>query len=55
MQKDVPNLAVGDRVTHDAYGLGTVVDVEPNAVVKIDFGADGTKRIALKYTVVTKL
>lgn len=55
VQKDVPSLAVGDRVTHDAYGLGTVVDVEPNAVVKIDFGAAGTKRIALKYTVVTKL
>ncbi|WP_125773752.1 DNA helicase PcrA [Antribacter gilvus] len=52
---EIPALAVGDRVTHDAYGLGRVVDVEPNAVVKIDFGSAGTKRIALKYTVVTKL
>ncbi len=55
---DVPNLAVGDRVTHDAYGLGTVVALEgagPNAVAKIDFGADGTKRLLLRYSPVTKL
>lgn len=55
VQKDIPNLEIGDRVTHDSYGLGTVVDVEANAVVKIDFGTNGTKRIALKYTAVTKL
>ncbi|MCR1981685.1 DNA helicase PcrA [Cellulosimicrobium cellulans] len=55
---DVPNLAVGDKVTHDAYGLGTVVSLEgagPNAVAKIDFGADGTKRLLLRYSPVTKL
>ncbi|WP_129784247.1 UvrD-helicase domain-containing protein [Promicromonospora panici] len=55
VQKDIPSLEIGDRVTHDSYGLGTVVDVEANAVVKIDFGSNGTKRIALKYTAVTKL
>ncbi|GAA2217983.1 DNA helicase PcrA [Promicromonospora sukumoe] len=55
VQKDVPSLEIGDRVTHDSYGLGTVVDVEANAVVKIDFGTNGTKRIALKYTAITKL
>ncbi|MFD6446293.1 UvrD-helicase domain-containing protein [Promicromonospora sp. NPDC060204] len=55
VQKDIPSLEIGDRVTHDSYGLGTVVDVEANAVVKIDFGTNGTKRIALKYTAVTKL
>ncbi|MBD8078289.1 DNA helicase PcrA [Cellulosimicrobium arenosum] len=55
---DVPSLAVGDKVTHDAYGLGTVVMLEgagPNAVAKIDFGADGTKRLLLRYSPVTKL
>ncbi|MCB7136675.1 UvrD-helicase domain-containing protein [Cellulosimicrobium marinum] len=55
---DIPNLAVGDKVTHDAYGLGTVVALEgagPNAVAKIDFGADGTKRLLLRYSPVTKL
>ncbi|HEY8718114.1 DNA helicase PcrA [Pengzhenrongella sp.] len=55
---DVPALEIGDKVTHDAYGLGTVVAVEgggPNAVAKIDFGADGTKRLLLRYSPVTKL
>lgn len=54
----VPNLEVGDRVTHDSYGLGTVVGIEgagPNAVAKIDFGADGTKRLLLRYSPVVKL
>ena len=55
---DVPSLAVGDKVTHDSYGLGTVVGVEgagPNAVAKIDFGTDGVKRLLLRYSPVTKL
>ena len=55
---DVPNLAVGDRVTHDAYGMGRVVAIEnggTNAVAKIDFGEAGTKRLLLRYSPVTKL
>ncbi|GAB3160539.1 DNA helicase PcrA [Myceligenerans halotolerans] len=55
VQKAVPALDVGDKVTHDTYGLGTVIGVEKNDVVKIDFGSNGAKRIALKYTKVTKL
>lgn len=55
---DVPTLAVGDRVTHDAYGLGTVVALEgagQNAVAKVDFGSEGTKRLLLRFSPVTKL
>ncbi|MDO8143089.1 DNA helicase PcrA [Isoptericola sp. 178] len=55
---DIPSLAVGDKVTHDAYGAGTVVGLEgtgQNAVAKIDFGADGTKRLLLRFSPVTKL
>ncbi|WP_407318856.1 UvrD-helicase domain-containing protein [Isoptericola halotolerans] len=55
---DIPSLALGDRVTHDAYGVGTVVSLEGaghNAVAKIDFGADGTKRLLLRFSPVTKL
>ena len=55
---EIPALAVGDKVTHDSYGLGVVVGVEgagPNAVAKIDFGTDGTKRLLLRYSPVTKL
>ena len=54
----IPSLAIGDRVTHDAYGLGTVVALEGaghNAVVKVDFGTEGTKRLLLRFSPVTKL
>ncbi|HLS03686.1 MAG TPA: 3'-5' exonuclease, partial [Actinomycetales bacterium] len=55
---DIPALAVGDRVTHDSYGLGTVIEVEGagrNAVAKVDFRGEGVKRLLLRYTPVTKL
>lgn len=54
----VPSLEIGDRVTHDSYGMGRVVALEgtgPNAVAKVDFGAQGTKRLLLRYSPVTKL
>lgn len=55
---DIPALAVGDRVSHDAYGLGTVVGLEgvgKNAVAQVDFGGDGTKRLLLRFAPLTKL
>ncbi|WP_148239379.1 DNA helicase PcrA [Ruania zhangjianzhongii] len=55
---DVPSLDIGDRVTHDAYGMGRVVALEGsgnNSVAKIDFGESGTKRLLLRYSPVTKL
>ncbi|ANC31072.1 UvrD-helicase domain-containing protein [Isoptericola dokdonensis] len=55
---DIPSLSVGDKVTHDAYGVGRVVALEGtghNAVARIDFGADGTKRLLLRFSPVTKL
>ena len=42
------SLDVGDRVSHDKYGLGTVVasdGVGPRATVTIDFGSAGTVRL----------
>ncbi len=54
----IPDLAIGDRVTHDAYGLGSVIGLEgagPNTVAKVDFGSEGTKRLLLRYSPVTKL
>ncbi|MGN6781046.1 MAG: DNA helicase PcrA [Marmoricola sp.] len=56
--KDVPSLSPGDKVTHDTFGLGTVVTVEgvgPNAVASVDFGSDGVKRLLLRYAPVEKL
>jgi DNA helicase-2/ATP-dependent DNA helicase PcrA len=58
--KDRPtvSLAVGDRVTHDRFGLGTVVAVggsADDAKATIDFGAEGTKQLLLRYAPVEKL
>jgi DNA helicase-2/ATP-dependent DNA helicase PcrA len=54
----IPSLAPGDRVTHDSFGLGTVVSVEgaaEKAVASIDFGSEGVKRLLLRYAPVEKL
>ncbi len=56
--RPVPSLTAGDRVTHDSFGLGTVVSVEgeaDRAVASIDFGSDGVKRLLLRYAPVEKL
>jgi DNA helicase-2/ATP-dependent DNA helicase PcrA len=55
----VPALAVGDRVTHDAWGMGKVVatrGADDSAQAQIDFGADvGLKWLVLRYAPVQKL
>ncbi|MFF4502372.1 DNA helicase PcrA [Streptomyces sp. NPDC001401] len=56
--KQVVSLAVGDRVTHDQFGLGTVVAVKGtggNAEATIDFGDTKPKRLLLRYAPVEKL
>jgi DNA helicase-2/ATP-dependent DNA helicase PcrA len=49
----------GDRVSHDSFGLGTVVRVEgeaDKAMAHVDFGADtGVKRLLLRYAPLEKL
>ncbi|MGC0272988.1 DNA helicase PcrA [Pseudactinotalea sp. Z1739] len=56
---DIPSLAIGDRVTHDSYGMGRVVGLEGaghNAVAKVDFGGEtGTRRLLLRFSPVAKL
>ncbi|MEU1413856.1 DNA helicase PcrA [Streptomyces sp. NPDC005731] len=57
-EKPVISLAVGDRVTHDQFGLGTVVGVKGtggNAEATIDFGDTKPKRLLLRYAPVEKL
>jgi ATP-dependent DNA helicase UvrD/PcrA len=55
----VPALATGDRVVHDAFGLGTVVTVDgagEKAAATVDFGGDyGVKRFVLRYAPIQKL
>jgi len=56
--RPVVHLQPGDRVTHDAFGLGTVVAVEgvgERAVASIDFRTEGVKRLLLRYAPVEKL
>ncbi|SES47209.1 ATP-dependent DNA helicase PcrA [Pedococcus cremeus] len=57
--RKVINLDAGDRVTHDSFGLGTVVRVEgegDKAMAHVDFGADtGVKRLLLRYAPLEKL
>ena len=56
-----PAIAVhdGDRVTHDGFGLGTVLRVEGDgerAVAHVDFGGEyGVKRLLLRYAPLEKL
>ncbi|MFF8635975.1 DNA helicase PcrA [Streptomyces pilosus] len=57
-EKPVVSLAAGDRVTHDQFGLGTVVAVKgtgANAEATIDFGDTKPKRLLLRYAPVEKL
>ncbi|MFF1402185.1 DNA helicase PcrA [Streptomyces sp. NPDC058294] len=57
-EKPVVTLAVGDRVTHDQFGLGTVVGVKgtgANTEATVDFGDTKPKRLLLRYAPVEKL
>lgn len=54
----VVSLTVGDRVSHDTFGLGSVVATAgdgDSAEATIDFGAFGTKRLLLRYAPVDRL
>jgi DNA helicase-2/ATP-dependent DNA helicase PcrA len=56
--RHVPALDPGDRVTHDAWGLGTVVATRGSgdgAQAQIDFGSAGVKWLMLRYAPVQKL
>ena len=54
----VASLDPGDRVTHQKFGLGTVVSTSGSgdkAEATIDFGSAGVKRLLLRYAPVEKL
>lgn len=56
--RPVISLSAGDRVTHQAFGLGTVVSTAgaaESAEATIDFGDLGIKRLLLRYAPVEKL
>ena len=55
----MPQLVVGDRVTHDTFGMGTVTEVAgqgEKTQVEVQFRAPhGKKRLLLRYAPITKL
>ena len=55
----IPNLEVGDRVTHDAFGLGTVTATRgagDSSQAEVDFGGStGAKWLLLRYAPLEKL
>ncbi|MEP7161762.1 MAG: DNA helicase PcrA [Dermatophilaceae bacterium] len=56
--RPVVALAPGDRVTHDSFGMGTVIRVEgegDKAIAHVDFGGEQIKRLLLRYAPVEKL
>ncbi|MDP9220949.1 MAG: DNA helicase PcrA [Actinomycetota bacterium] len=56
--RPVIHLEPGDKVTHDSFGLGTVVRVEgagESAMAHVDFRDQGIKRLLLRYAPVEKL
>jgi DNA helicase-2/ATP-dependent DNA helicase PcrA len=57
--RSVPELSVGDRVTHDAWGMGTVVGLrgeDDGRQAQVDFGGEtGTKWLVLRYAPLEKL
>ncbi len=57
--RPVPSLSPGDKVTHDAYGLGTVLSLQGSGddpEAKIDFGGEyGVKHLVLRYAPIEKL
>lgn len=57
-RKTVPTVAVGDRVLHASFGMGTVMAVTgtgDNVRADVDFGSAGTKRLSVKHAPMEKL
>jgi DNA helicase-2/ATP-dependent DNA helicase PcrA len=58
LEKAVPSLQVGDRVSHDTFGLGTVVAMRGSAEkaqAEVDFGSLGPKWLVLRFAPLQKL
>ena len=57
-ERPIPVLSAGDRVTHDAFGVGTVIATSASgehAQATVDFGDSGLKTLLLRYAPVQKL
>lgn len=55
---NITDFQIGDRITHDRYGMGKVVEIQDNganSVITVDFGTDGVKRLLLRVAPIEKL
>ena len=55
---NIADFQVGDKITHDKFGLGTVLETQDkgrNSVITVDFGSDGVKRLMLRAAPIEKL
>ncbi|WP_298750558.1 DNA helicase PcrA [uncultured Serinicoccus sp.] len=57
-ETELAGLAAGDKVSHDSFGMGTVVLVEgtgKHAMAHVDFGEAGLKRLLVRVAPLVKL
>ncbi|MDN5588096.1 MAG: UvrD-helicase domain-containing protein [Brevibacterium sp.] len=56
--REIITVSVGEKVSHESFGLGTVTEVNgvgDKTVAVVDFGSLGTKRLLLRYAPIEKL
>ncbi|MCQ9387340.1 DNA helicase PcrA [Brevibacterium sp. 50QC2O2] len=56
--REAISVVPGDKLSHESFGLGTVVEVKGSGdktVAQVDFGSAGVKRLLLRYAPVDKL
>lgn len=54
----VSDIKTGDRVKHERFGIGSVTAIDgeaPNTTAMIDFGANGMKKLLLRFAKLEKL
>ncbi|OKL50394.1 hypothetical protein BM477_02950 [Boudabousia marimammalium] len=57
-QKSAHGLVVGDRVSHQSYGMGTIIELSGagrSEVATVDFGDGTVKRLMLRYAQLERL
>jgi transcription elongation factor GreA-like protein len=51
----VETFRVGDRVSHDTWGLGRVIDLSEDRSLLVTFGGARTQRVTVPYRKLQKL
>lgn len=54
----ISDFSLGDKITHDQYGIGIVVDIQDkgrNSILTVDFDSVGVKRLMLRIAPIKRL